>query len=736
MGGSNEETGGKCPVMQGAQKKTMAGGRTNRDWWPEQLNLAMLHQNSPASSPMTAEFNYAQEFTSLDLGVVKADINAMMTVSQDWWPADFGHYGPLFVRMAWHSAGTYRTGDGRGGASSGSQRFAPLNSWPDNVNLDKARRLLWPIKQKYGRKLSWADLMILAGNCAIESMGLKPFGFGGGREDVYEPEIDIHWGNETEWLADARYSGDRELEGLLAAVQLGLIYVNPEGPNGTPDPLASARDIRETFARMAMNDEETVALIAGGHTFGKTHGAGDPVAVGAEPEGAGVEHQGLGWTSSHETGVGAHAITSGLEVTWTTKPTQWTNDYFDHLFGYEWELTRSPGGAQQWMPSNGAGAGTVPDAHDATRRHAPAMLTSDLALRFDPAYEKVSRRFHEHPDQLGIAFTRAWFKLTHRDMGPKVRYLGPDVPTEDLIWQDPIPAVNHALVDVADIRALKETILSSGISIPELVSTAWASASTFRESDKRGGANGARIRLEPQKHWTINQPAHLSRVLGVLESVQSSFNAAQSTGKKVSLADLIVLGGCAAVESAAKAGGVNVEVPFTPGRMDATQEQTDAHSFAPLEPVADGFRNYLKKEYSVSPEDMLVDRAQLLSLVAPEMTVLVGGLRVLNANTGGSSHGVFTKRPGVLTNDYFANLLDMSTTWKAVAGSTNEFVGTDRTTGERKWSATRVDLVFGSNSQLRALAEVYAAADALELFVHAFVKAWTKVMNLDRFDLH
>ena len=735
MGGSNGEAGGKCPVVHGTHMTTKVGGRSNRDWWPEQLNLGMLHQNSLASSPMSAEFNYAEAFKSLDLDAVKADINGIMTVSQDWWPADFGHYGPLFIRMAWHSAGTYRTGDGRGGASSGAQRFAPLNSWPDNVNLDKARRLLWPVKQKYGRKLSWADLMILAGNCAIESMGLKPFGFGGGREDVFEPEIDIHWGNEAEWLADNRYSGDRELEGLLAAVQMGLIYVNPEGPNGNPDPMQSARDIRETFARMAMNDEETVALIAGGHTFGKTHGAGDPATVGAEPEAAGIEHQGLGWTSTHETGMGAHAITSGLEVTWTSTPTQWGNGYFDNLFGYEWELTKSPGGAQQWTPKNGGGAGTVPDAHDATRRHAPAMLTTDLAMRVDPAYEKISRRFHENPDQFADAFARAWFKLTHRDMGPKVRYLGPDVPAENLIWQDPIPAVDHALIDATDIRALKEKILASGISISELVSTAWASASTFRESDKRGGANGARIRLAPQKDWAVNQPAHLTRVLSALEAVQKAFNESASGGKKVSLADLIVLGGSAAVESAAKAGGVNIEVPFTPGRMDATQEQTDAHSFAPLEPVADGFRNYLKQQYKTSPEEMLVDRAQLLSLVAPEMTVLVGGLRVLNANAGGSSLGVLTKRAGVLTNDYFVNLLDMSTTWKEVSGSTNEFVGTDRATGERKWTATRVDLVFGSNSQLRALAEVYAASDAHELFVRAFVKAWTKVMNLDRFDV-
>lgn len=729
MGGNHDQSGGKCPVVHGTHKPTTVGGRSNRDWWPNQLNLAILHQNSRAASPMDAEFNYAEAFKSLDLDAVKADIHAVMTDSKDWWPADFGHYGPLFIRMAWHSAGTYRTGDGRGGASSGAQRFAPLNSWPDNVNLDKSRRLLWPVKQKYGRKLSWADLMILAGNCALDSMGLKSFGFGGGREDVYEPEFDIHWGNETEWLDDKRYSGDRELEGLLAAVQMGLIYVNPEGPNGNPDPLKSARDIRETFGRMAMNDEETVALIAGGHTFGKTHGAGDPKLVGAEPEGASIEHQGLGWTSAHESGVGANAITSGLEVTWTTKPTQWTNDFFDHLFGYEWELTKSPGGAQQWTPKNGAGANTVPDAYDSSKKHAPAMLTSDLALRFDPAYEKISRRFHQNPDQFADAFARAWFKLTHRDMGPKVRYLGPDVPGEDLIWQDPIPAVDHALIDAADIRALKEKILASGLTVADLVSTAWASASTFRESDKRGGANGARIRLEPQKNWTVNQPAQLSRVLGVLESIQ------KASAKKVSMADLIVLGGCAAVESAAKQGGVNIEVPFTPGRMDATQQQTDAHSFEPLEPVADGFRNYLKKEFAVSPEEMLVDKAQLLSLVAPEMTVLVAGLRTLGANFGGSMQGVLTSRPGLLTNEFFVNLLDMNTTWKAVDGSHNEYVGTDRASGARKWSATRVDLVFGSNSQLRALSEVYAGADANEQFVTAFVKAWDKVMNLDRFEL-
>jgi catalase-peroxidase len=735
MSGSNGDSSGKCPVVHGAPKAKAVSSKSNRDWWPEQLNLAMLHQNSLASSPMTPGFDYAEEFKSLDLDAVKQDLLALMTDSQDWWPADFGHYGPLFVRMAWHSAGTYRIGDGRGGASSGSQRFAPLNSWPDNVNLDKARRLLWPIKQKYGRKLSWADLLIYTGNCAIESMGLKPFGFGGGREDIYEPELDVHWGNETEWLADSRYSGDRELEGLLAAVQMGLIYVNPEGPNGAPDPLASARDIRETFARMAMDDEETVALIAGGHTFGKTHGAGDAAAVGAEPEGAGIEHQGLGWASSYESGLGAHTISSGLEVTWTATPTQWDNGFFDMLFGYEWELTKSPAGAHQWTPKNGAGAGTVPDAHDPSRRHAPAMLTTDIALRVDPAYEKVSRRFHENPDLFADAFARAWFKLTHRDMGPKVRYLGPDVPQEELIWQDPIPAVDHALIDANDVSALKKKILSSGLSAPELVRTAWASASTFRNSDKRGGANGARIRLEPQIHWAANEPSELARVLGVLESIQKAFNSTASGGKKISLADLIVLGGCAAVEAAAKAGGVDIAVPLTPGRTDASQEQTDAHSFAPLEPVADGFRNYLKQASSISPEEMLVDRAQLLSLSAPEMTALVGGLRVLNANVGGAAHGVLTARPGVLTNDYFVNLLDMGTTWKAVDGATNEFVGTDRTTGARKWSATRVDLVFGSNSQLRGLTEVYAAADAHEFFVRAFVKAWTKVMNLDRFEL-
>jgi catalase-peroxidase len=732
MGENNGETGGKCPVVHGTHKHTSAGGRSNRDWWPNHLNLAMLHQNSPASSPMAPEFNYAAAFESLDMDAVKADITAIMTDSKEWWPADFGHYGPLFVRMAWHSAGTYRTGDGRGGASSGSQRFAPLNSWPDNVNLDKARRLLWPVKQKYGRKLSWADLMILAGNCALDSMGLKTFGFGGGREDIYEPELDVYWGNETEWLGDKRYTDDRELEGLLAAVQMGLIYVNPEGPNGKPDPLASARDIRETFARMAMDDEETVALIAGGHTFGKTHGAGDAKLVGVEPEGADIEHQGLGWTSSHESGVGTHAITSGLEVTWTSTPTQWGNGYFDNLFNYEWELTKSPAGAHQWTPKDGAAADLVPDAHDPSRRHPPAMLTTDIALRVDPAYEKISRRFHENPEQFADAFARAWFKLTHRDMGPKVRYLGPDVPSEDLIWQDPLPAVTHMLVGADDIRSLKATILASGLSTSQLVATAWASASTFRESDKRGGANGARVRLAPQKDWVVNQPEQLARVLGALEHIRQSFN---SDGKQVSLADLIVLGGCAAIEAAAKQGGVNIEVPFTPGRTDATPEQTDAHSFAPLEPVADGFRNYLKQEYPISPEEMLVDKSQLLSLVAPEMAALVGGLRVLGANFGAASHGAFTSRVGTLTNDYFVNLLDMSTTWKAVEGTTNEFIGSDRATGATKWSATRVDLVFGSNSQLRAIAEVYAGADAQEPFVHAFVAAWTKVMNLDRFEL-
>ena len=684
---------------------------------------------------MGEAFNYAEEFKKLDLKALKKDLYALMTNSQDWWPADFGHYGPLFIRMAWHSAGTYRIGDGRGGAGSGTQRFAPLNSWPDNANLDKARRLLWPIKQKYGKKISWADLMILAGNCALESMGFKTFGFGGGREDVWEPDEDIYWGTESKWLDDKRYTGDRELENPLAAVQMGLIYVNPEGPNGNPDPLAAARDIRETFARMAMNDEETVALIAGGHTFGKTHGAGDAALVGPEPEAAGIEEQGLGWKSKHGTGKGDDAITSGLEVIWTTTPTKWSTNFFWNLFGYEWELTKSPAGAHQWTPKHGAGAGTVPDAHDPSKRHAPSMLTTDLALRFDPVYEKISRRFYENPDQFADAFARAWFKLTHRDMGPRSRYLGPEVPAEELIWQDPVPAVDHDLIDAADIAKLKAKILASGLSIPELVSTAWASASTFRGSDKRGGANGARIRLAPQKDWEVNQPAQLKKVLQTLEEIQKEFNRAQSGGKKVSLADLIVLGGCAAVEQAAKNAGYDVTVPFTPGRTDASQEQTDVASFAVLEPAADGFRNYLKEKYAVSAEELLVDRAQLLTLTAPEMTVLIGGMRVLNANFGKSQHGVFTKRPETLTNDFFVNLLDMSTTWKATAEDDNVFEGRDRATGELKWTGTRVDLIFGSNSQLRALAEVYACEDSQEKFLHDFVAAWNKVMNLDRFDL-
>jgi catalase-peroxidase len=680
-------------------------------------------------------FNYAKEFKSLDLKAVKKDLRELMTKSQDWWPADFGHYGPLFIRMAWHSAGTYRIGDGRGGAGSGSQRFPPINSWPDNVNLDKARRLLWPIKQKYGRKISWADLMILAGNVALESMGFKTFGFAGGREDVWEPEEDIYWGSEREWLGDKRYSGDRELENPLAAVQMGLIYVNPEGPNRNPDPLAAAKDIRETFARMAMNDEETVALIAGGHAFGKTHGAGDASLVGPAPEAAPIEEQGLGWKSKFGTGKGDDTIGSGLEVIWTQTPTKWSNNFFRNLFGYEWELTKSPAGAHQWKPKGDAGAGTVPDAHDPSKRHAPAMLTTDLALRFDPVYEKISRRFMENPDQFADAFARAWFKLTHRDMGPRPRYLGPEVPAEELIWQDPIPVVNHKLVDAQDIASLKGKILASGLSVSELISTAWASASTFRGSDKRGGANGARIRLTPQKDWEVNQPAQLSKVLKTLEGIQSAFNSVQSGGKKVSLADLIVLAGCAGIEQAAKSAGHEVMVPFTPGRMDTSQEQTDAASFAVLEPKADGFRNYLKTKFSVSAEELLVDRAQLLTLTAPEMTVLIGGLRVLNTNFRQSQHGVFTKRPGTLTNDFFVNLLDMSTTWNPSSEDKDVFEGRDRATGKLKWTGTRVDLIFGSNSQLRALAEVYACEDSTEKFVHDFAVVWNKVMNLDRFDL-
>ncbi|SFE67095.1 catalase-peroxidase [Dyella marensis] len=719
----------KCPVHHAGKS-----GTSNKDWWPNQLNLKILHQHSPLSDPMDGDFDYAKAFDQLDFEALKRDLRALMTDSQDWWPADFGHYGPLFIRMAWHSAGTYRTGDGRGGAGAGQQRFAPLNSWPDNGNLDKARRLLWPIKQKYGRNISWADLMILAGNVALESMGFKTFGFAGGRPDVWEPEEDVYWGTETAWLGgDKRYSGERDLENPLAAVQMGLIYVNPEGPEGKPDPLAAAKDIRETFARMAMNDEETVALIAGGHTFGKTHGAGPAEHVGVEPEGADIEEQGLGWRSSFNSGKGSHAITSGLEVTWTSSPTKWSNNFFWNLFGYEWELTRSPAGAHQWKPKGDAGANTVPDAHDSSRRHAPAMLTTDLALRFDPAYEKISRRFLENPDQFADAFARAWFKLTHRDMGPRARYRGPEVPAEDLIWQDPIPAVDHPLVEANDLAALKSKLLASGLSVAELVSTAWASASTFRGSDKRGGANGARIRLAPQKDWAANQPEQLAKVLKVLEGIQREFNAAQSGGKRISLADLIVLGGNAAVEQAAKQAGVDVAVPFAPGRMDATQEQTDVESFAVLEPVADGFRNFLKRRYSVPSEVLLVDRAQLLTLSAPEMTVLVGGLRVLDTNAGHTSHGVFTRRPGTLSNDFFVNLLDMGTQWKAVSHDLYE--GHDRHTGELKWTATRADLVFGSNSLLRAVAEVYGSADAQAKFVRDFVAAWGKVMNLDRFDL-
>ncbi|MBM4462395.1 MAG: catalase/peroxidase HPI [Chloroflexi bacterium] len=710
-------------------------GTSIRDWWPNQLNLKILHQHSSKSNPMGGGFNYAKEFKKLDFAALKKDLRELMTKSQDWWPADFGHYGPLFIRMAWHSAGTYRIGDGRGGGGRGQQRFAPLNSWPDNVNLDKARRLLWPIKQKYGKKISWADLMILAGNVALESMGFKTFGFGGGREDVWEPDEDVYWGSEKTWLDDKRYSGDRDLENPLAAVQMGLIYVNPEGPNGNPDPIAAARDIREVFARMAMNDEETVALIAGGHAFGKGHGAGPASHVGPEPEAAGIEEQGLGWKSSFGTGKGGDTITSGLEVTWTNTPTKWTNNFFRILFSFEWELTKSPAGAHQWKPKGGAGAGTVPDAHDPSKRHAPGMLTTDLSLRFDPVYEKISRRFYENPDQLADAFARAWFKLTHRDMGPRARYLGPEVPAEELIWQDPIPAVNHKLIDEQDIASLKGKILASGLSVSELVSTAWASASTFRGSDKRGGANGARIRLSPQKNWEVNQPAQMAKVLKTLEGIQRAFNSAQSGGKKVSLADLIVLAGCAGVEQAAKKAGHEVTVPFTPGRMDASQEQTDAASFAVLEPVADGFRNYQKTRYAVSAEELLVDKAQLLTLTAPEMTVLVGGMRVLKANFGGSQHGVFTKRPETLTNDFFVNLLDMDTEWKAVSKDADVFEGHDRKTGELKWTATRVDLIFGSNPQLRALAEVYGCDDSQDKFAHDFVVAWSKVMNLDRFDL-
>ena len=723
---STKQREAKCPFNH-----TAGGGTSNRDWWPNRLRLDLLRQHAPQSNPMGESFDYAEAFKSLDLEAVKKDLHALMTDSQEWWPADFGHYGPFFIRMAWHSAGTYRTGDGRGGAGAGQQRFAPINSWPDNVSLDKARRLLWPIKQKYGRKISWADLMILAGNVALESMGFKTFGFGGGRADVWEPEEDVYWGTEKTWLDDKRYSGDRDLENPLAAVQMGLIYVNPEGPNGNPDPIAAAKDIRETFARMAMDDEETVALIAGGHTFGKTHGAGPASNVGPEPEAAPIEEQGLGWKSSFGTGKGADTITSGLEVTWTTTPTKWSNNFFENLFGYEWELTKSPAGAHQWTPKGGKGADTVPHAHDSAKRIAPSMLTTDLSLRFDPVYEKISRRFYEHPDQFADAFARAWFKLTHRDMGPRARYLGPEVPAEELIWQDPIPAVDHALVDDKDVAGLKSKILASGLTAAQLVSTAWASASTFRGSDKRGGANGARIRLAPQKDWEVNEPAQLAEVLETLEGIRSDFNGTAKGGKKISIADLIVLAGCTGIEQAAKKAGQNVTVPFTPGRMDATEAQTDAASFAVLEPVADGFRNYTKGKYSVPVEALLIDKAQLLTLTAPEMTVLIGGLRVLNANVGGSQHGVFTKRAGELTNDFFVNLLDMGTEWKPV--SADVFEGRDRQTGKVKWTGTRVDLIFGSSSELRALAEVYGSADAQAKFVQDFVAAWSKVMDLDRF---
>ena len=728
-------TESKCPVSGGHHGQMAAGARSNREWWPNQLNLHVLHQNSPLPNPMGPAFNYAREFKSLNLDAVTKDLHALMTASQDWWPADYGHYGPFFIRMAWHSAGTYRIGDGRGGASSGAQRFAPLNSWPDNVSLDKARRLLWPIKQKYGRKISWADLMVLAGNCALDSMGFKTFGFGGGRADVWEPEEDIDWGPEAKWLGDQRYTGDRQLDNPLGAVQMGLIYVNPEGPNGKPDPVAAARDIRETFARMAMDDEETVALIAGGHTFGKCHGAADPGQyVGPEPEGAEIEAQGLGWKSTFGTGKGVHAISSGLEGAWTTNPIKWDNNYLDNIYGYEWELTKSPAGAFQWTPKDASAKGTVPDAHDKSKRHAPMMLTTDLSLRMDPIYAPISKRFHEHPKELADAFAKAWYKLTHRDMGPRARYLGSLVPAETLLWQDPIPAVDHPLVGEQDVAALKAKMLASGLSISQLVSTAWASASTFRGSDKRGGANGARIRLAPQKDWDVNQPAQLAKVLHKLEEIQKEFNTSQTGGKKVSLADLIVLGGCAAVEAAAKNAGHRVTVPFTPGRTDASPEQTDVSSFAVLEPSLDGFRNYLRSGHHGSAEEHLVDRAQLLTLTAPEMTVLVGGMRVLNANVGQSKHGVFTKHPETLTNDFFVNLLDMNTRWQASSTSEAVYEGHDRVTHALKWTGTRVDLVFGSNSQLRAVAEVYACDDAKEAFVNDFVAAWTKVMNLDRFD--
>ncbi|WP_019451738.1 catalase/peroxidase HPI [Cupriavidus sp. BIS7] len=723
-------TEAKCPFLHPA-----GAGRALQEWWPERLNLHILRQNSSLSDPMGEAFDYAKEFNSLDLAAVKKDLQALMTDSQPWWPADFGHYGPLFIRMAWHAAGTYRIGDGRGGAGAGQQRFAPTSSWPDNVGLDKARRLIWPIKQKYGRKISWADLIVLTGNVALESMGFKTFGYGGGREDVYESDESVYWGNESVWLEDKRYSGKRDLENPLAAVQMGLIYVNPEGPNGNPDPLAAAIDIRETFRRMAMNDEETVALIAGGHAFGKTHGAGPVSHVGPEPEAAGLEEQGLGWRSSFGTGKGGDAIGSGLEVIWTTTPTKWSNDYFKHLFEYEWELTKSPAGANQWTPKGGAGAGTVPDPADPSKRRSPAMLTTDLSLRFDPIYEKISRRFYENPQEMADAFARAWFKLTHRDMGPRARYLGPDVPKEELLWQDPIPAVDHPLIDAQDVAALKAKVLASGLTVPQLVSTAWASASTFRGSDKRGGANGARIRLAPQKDWDANQPPELAKVLATLEGIQGDFNKAQSGGKKVSMADMIVLAGCAGVEQAAKNGGHNVTVPFSPGRMDASQEKTDLDAMVVLEPIADGFRNYMKGKLPIRAEALLVDKAQLLKLTVPEMTALVGGMRALDANFGKSQHGVFTNRPGALTNDFFVNLLDMATEWKPVSEDMDLFEGRDRKTGAPRWTGTRVDLIFGSNAELRAVSEVYGATDGQEKFVQAFVAAWNKVMNLDRFDL-
>ena len=733
---TSAQPSGKCPFSGASLQQSAGGGTRNQDWWPNQLRLNILRQHSTLSNPMGESFDYAKAFASLDMPTLKKDIIDVLITSQDWWPADYGHYGPFIIRMAWHSAGTYRTTDGRGGGGRGMQRFAPLNSWPDNTNLDKARLLLWPVKKKYGQKLSWADLMILAGNCALESMGFNTFGFAGGREDVWEPDEDVYWGAEREWLGDKRYTGDRDLENPLAAVQMGLIYVNPEGPNGNPDPIASARDIRETFARMAMNDEETVALIAGGHTFGKTHGAADPGKyVGKEPAGAGIEEQGLGWKNTLGSGNGVNTITSGLEGAWTTTPTQWSNNYFENLFGFDWELTKSPAGAHQWKPKAGAGADTVPDAHDPAKRHAPTMLTTDIALKADPAYEKVSRRFYENPDQFADAFARAWFKLTHRDMGPRSRYVGSEVPAEVLIWQDPLPAANYGMIDDADIAALKAKVLASGLTVSQLVSTAWASASTFRGSDKRGGANGARVRLAPQKYWAVNNPSQLSKVLDVLESIQKEFNAAQTSGKQVSLADLIVLAGGAAIEKAAKDAGHEVEVPFLHGRTDASQEQTDVESFAVLEPAADGFRNYKNLRYKASAEEMLIDKAQLLTLTAPELTVLIGGMRVLDTNFDHSQHGVFTKRPGQLTNDFFTNLIDFSTTWKASSASNEVFEGRDRSTGELKWTGTRADLIFGSNSELRALAEVYACEDAEQKFVHDFVAAWTKVMNLDRFDL-